>query len=140
MFELVSHHHIISFGSKTRREFIDITSQVSEIVRMSAVKEGLCVISAPHATAAILVNENERGLLEDMLTKIEELFPSSARYLHNSIDDNADAHLAAVFIGHSKTFPISEKKLIRGMWQNIFFAELDGPRHRREVHVQILGQ
>jgi secondary thiamine-phosphate synthase enzyme len=107
---------------------------------MSAVKEGVCVISAPHATAAILVNENERGLVKDMLAKIEEFFPSSGRYSHNSIDDNADAHLAAVFIGHSKTFPVSERKLVRGTWQNIFLVELDGPRQRREVHIQILGE
>ena len=110
-----------------------------EIVQKSAVKEGICVVSAPHATAAILVNENERRLIDDMLAKIEELFPSSARYSHNSIDDNADAHLAAVFIGHSKTFPISERKLVRGTWQSIFLVELDGPRQRREVRIQTLG-
>jgi len=112
---------------------------VVEIVQKSAVKEGICVVSAPHATAAILVNENERRLIADMLAKIEELFPSSARYSHNSIDDNADAHLAAVFIGHSKTFPIFERKLVRGTWQSIFLVELDGPRQRREVHIQTLG-
>ncbi len=136
---MVTQHHIISLSSTSRREFIDITSQVVEIVQKSAVKEGICVVSAPHATAAILVNENERRLIDDMLAKIEELFPSSARYSHNSIDDNADAHLAAVFIGHSKTFPISERKLVRGTWQSIFLVELDGPRQRREVRIQTLG-
>jgi len=136
---LVTKHHLISLSSKSRREFIDITSQVVEIVQRSAVKDGICVISAPHATAAILVNENERGLVNDMLAKIEELFPTSASYSHNSIDDNADAHLAAVFIGHSKTFPVTEKELVRGTWQSIFLIELDGPRQRREVHIQILG-
>jgi len=136
---LVTQHHVISLSSTSRREFIDITSQVVEIVHRSAVKDGICVVSAPHATAGILVNENERGLIGDMLAKIEELFPSSARYSHNSIDDNADAHLAAVFIGHSKTFSISERRLVRGTWQSVFLVELDGPRQRREVHIQILG-
>ncbi|HKM76918.1 MAG TPA: secondary thiamine-phosphate synthase enzyme YjbQ [Candidatus Bathyarchaeia archaeon] len=136
---MVTQHHIISFSSRSRREFIDITSQVVEIVQRSAVKEGICVISAPHATTAILVNENEQRLIDDMLAKIEELFPSSALYSHNSIDDNADAHLAAVFIGHSKTFPISKRKLVRGTWQSIFLIELDGPRQKREVHIQTLG-
>jgi secondary thiamine-phosphate synthase enzyme len=103
------------------------------------VKDGICLVGAPHATAAILVNENERGLINDMLAKIEELFPTSASYSHNSIDDNADAHLAAVFIGHSKTFPIAETELVRGTWQSIFLVELDGPRQRREVHIQIVG-
>ncbi len=136
---MVIHHHLISLSSKSRREFIDITSQVVEIVQRSAVKDGICVVSVPHATAAILVNENERRLINDMLAKIEELFPSSASYSHNSIDDNADAHLAAVFFGHSKTFSITEAELVRGTWQSIFLVELDGPRQRREVHIQIIG-
>jgi len=136
---LVTQHHVISSSSTSRREFIDITSQVVEIVQRSTVTDGICVVNVPHATAAILVNENERRLIADMLAKIEELFPSSARYSHNSIDDNADAHLAAVFIGHSKAFPISGGRLVRGTWQSIFLVELDGPRQRREVHVQILG-
>jgi len=136
---LATQHHVISLSSTSRREFIDITSQVVEIVRRSSVKDGICVVSASHATAAILVNENERRLIDDMLAKIEELFPSSARYSHNSIDDNADAHLAAVFIGHSKIFPISGGTLVRGTWQSVFLVELDGPRQRREVHIEILG-
>ncbi len=136
---MVIHHHLISLSSKSRREFIDITSKVVEIVQRSAVKDGICVVSVPHATAAILVNENERRLINDMLAKIEELFPSSASYSHNSIDDNADAHLAAVFFGHSKTFSITETELVRGTWQSIFLVELDGPRQRRKVHIQIIG-
>lgn len=136
---MVIHHHLISLSSKSRREFIDITSKVVEIVQRSAVKDGICVVSVPHATAAILVNEDERRLINDMLAKIEELFPSSASYSHNSIDNNADAHLAAVFIGHSKTFSITETGLVRGTWQSIFLVELDGPRQRRDVHIQIIG-
>jgi len=132
-------HHVLSIKSTARRQFIDVTSQVVEVVRRSGVDEGICLVSAPHATAAILVNENEHGLIQDMLAKIEALFPASAQSLHNAIDDNADAHLAAVFIGNSKTFSVSKNALVRGTWQNIFLVELDGPRQRREVHIQILG-
>ena len=133
-------HHVLSIKSTARRQFIDVTPQVVEAVRQSGVDEGICVVSVPHATAAILVNENEHGLIEDMLAKIEALFPESAQSLHNAIDDNSDAHLAAVFIGHSKTFSVSKNALVRGTWQNIFLVELDGPRQRREVHIQILGE
>jgi secondary thiamine-phosphate synthase enzyme len=133
-------HDVLSIKSNARRQFIDITPQVVEAVHRSGVDEGICVVSVPHATAAILVNENEHGLIEDMLAKIEALFPASAKSLHNAIDDNADAHLAAVFIGHSKTFSVSKNMLVRGTWQNIFLVELDGPRQRREVHIQILGE
>jgi len=104
------------------------------------VKNGVCVISAPHATAAIIVNEHENGLMKDILEKIEGHFPKTSHYAHNAIDDNADAHLAAAFLGHSKTFPIVNHRIVRGTWQNIFLVELDGPRSRREVCLQSIGE
>ncbi len=130
----------ITLSSTTRRELIDITQEVQEFVRTQHVTNGLCLISAPHATAAIIANENERGLKHDLLAKIEELFPESGRYAHNAIDDNADAHVAASFLGHSRAFAISKGRLVQGTWQNIFLVELDGPRSRREVHLQVIGE
>jgi secondary thiamine-phosphate synthase enzyme len=127
-------------SSSQRRQLIDITDQVVNCVEASGVKEGICTISAPHATAAVIVNEHERGLGRDILSKIEELFPQAAEYEHNAIDDNADAHLAAAFLGHSRTFPVTKGRTVRGTWQNVFLVELDGPRSRREVQVQLLGE
>ena len=97
------------------------------------------MVSVPHATAAIIANENERGLLNDILTKVRETFPQSLAYAHNRIDDNADAHLAATFLGHSRTFPVEDHRLVRGTWQNLFVVELDGPRARREVHLNLVS-
>lgn len=104
------------------------------------VREGICMVSVPHATAALLVNEHEAGLLNDLLRKIEALFPKSDQYDHNAIDDNADSHIAASFLGHTRSFPILDGDLVRGTWQNIFLVELDGPRSRREVIIQIVGE
>ena len=98
------------------------------------------MVSVPHATAALIVNEHEAGLLNDLLAKIEDFFPASAPYGHNAIDDNADSHIAAAFLGHSTTFPICGGELVRGTWQNIFLVELDGPRSRREVILQVMGE
>jgi len=125
--------------SSARRQLIDLTSEVTGFVRETRVREGICVVSVPHATAALIVNEHEQGLLRDILAKIEAVFPASAQYEHNAIDDNADAHIAAAFLGHNRAFPVSGGKMIRGTWQNLFLVELDGPRSRREVVVQVLG-
>ena len=97
------------------------------------------MVSVPHATAALIVNEHEQGLLQDLLARIEALFPESFPYRHNAIDDNADAHVAAAFLGHNRAFPVTGGKVIRGTWQNLFLVELDGPRSRREVIVQVIG-
>jgi secondary thiamine-phosphate synthase enzyme len=125
--------------SAARRQLIDITLEVTHFVRDAAVREGVCMVTVPHATAALLVNEHEAGLLNDLLAKIEDLFPASGSYRHNAIDDNADAHIAAVFLGHTRSFPVCDGELVRGTWQNIFLVELDGPRSRREVVLQVIG-
>jgi len=136
---LVVSTEILTLRSSTRRQLIDITSETMQFVRDAEVKEGICTISVPHATAAIIANEHETGLMNDVLAKIEELFPKSGDYAHNAIDDNADAHIAAAFLGHSRSFPISNHALIRGTWQNIFLVELDGPRSHRKVVLQAIG-
>ncbi len=136
---LVVVNKILTLKSSGRRQLIDLTSEVTQFVRKSNVKDGICIISVPHATAAIIANEHETGLLDDLLRKIETLFPESASYYHNAIDDNADAHIASAFLGHSRTFPIINRELIRGTWQNIFLVELDGPRSRRDVVLQAIG-
>ena len=136
---LVVVNKILTLKSSGRRQLIDLTSEVTQFVRKSNVKDGICIISVPHATAAIIANEHETGLLDDLLRKIEKLFPESASYSHNAIDDNADAHIASAFLGHSRTFPIINRELIRGTWQNIFLVELDGPRSRRDVVLQAIG-
>jgi secondary thiamine-phosphate synthase enzyme len=127
-------------SSNERRQLIDITREVEDFVAKSGVKNGMCTISAPHATAAIVANENERGLIKDIIGKVEDLFPASANYYHNAIDDNADAHLASSFLGHSRSFPIMNGRIVRGTWQNVFLLELDGPRSSRKVHIQAMGE
>jgi secondary thiamine-phosphate synthase enzyme len=136
---LVVSTEVLTLKSSARRQLIDITSETIQFVRDASVREGTCTISVPHATAAIIANEHETGLMNDMLRKIEHLFPESGRYAHNAIDDNADAHVAAAFLGHSRSFPISNHALIRGTWQNIFLVELDGPRSHRKVVLQAIG-
>lgn len=125
--------------SRERIELIDITNEIEKIVNESGVKNGFCVIFVPHATAALIVNEHESGLLIDIVNKIKELFPLNGRYQHNMIDDNAHAHIASSIIGSEKIFPIKDGRIIRGTWQNIFLVELDGPRSQRKIIVEIIG-
>lgn len=120
-------------------ELVDITRQVEEAVRESGVVNGICLIHAPHATAAIIANEHEAGLMQDILNKLKSDYPRGAGWLHDRVDDNASAHLASAFIGSSRTFPVMDGRLVRGTWQNIFLVELDGPRSRR-VLVEVMGE
>lgn len=132
---------IIRLSTNKRFELIDITHEVERIVEESGVKNGIVLVFAPHATAAIIANEHESGLIEDILTKIKELTePGSTKWRHNIIDDNAHAHIGSALIGADKVFPIIDGRLVRGTWQNIFLVEMDGPRTRRHVVVTVLGE
>ncbi|WP_333787605.1 secondary thiamine-phosphate synthase enzyme YjbQ [Methanomethylovorans sp.] len=112
-------------------ELIDITDNVIEEVNKSSIPSGICVISTPHTTTAIIINENEPGLLSDMFNLLNKLVPPGAGYDHDRIDNNADSHLRAMLLGSSETIPIVDGKLVLGTWQRIFFVELDGPRQRK---------
>lgn len=112
-------------------ELIDITDNVLEDVNKSSIRSGICVISTPHTTTAIVINENEPGLLSDMFNLLNKLVPPGAGYNHDRIDNNADSHLRAMLLGSSETIPIVDGKLVLGTWQRIFFVELDGPRQRK---------
>ena len=126
-------------STSKRRELVDVTNKVESIVGKSKIKNGICVVFVPHATAAVMLNENERGLVADIINKVEKDFPAGAGYKHDRIDDNADSHLASAFIGQSKTLPVNNGQLIRGTWQQIFVLELERPRSRRVV-VTIIGE
>ena len=130
----------LTLRTSSKVELVDITREVERIVRESGVRDGICLVYAPHATAAIIANENERGLVEDIMSKIKEEFPEDGRWLHNRIDDNAAAHLASAFLSSSLVMPVKEGRLYRGTWQNVFLVELDGPRSLRKVLVEILGE
>jgi len=131
---------VLTVSSREKYQLIDLTRNVEGIVSESKVEEGLCLVHASHATAAIVCNENENGLVHDILQKVKEMFPPGAGYLHDRIDDNASSHIASAFIGASRTFPVQAGRLVRGTWQNIFLLELDGPRSRRMVSVHVIGE
>ena len=122
-----------------RREIVDITKKIEKIVEKSKVKNGICLIFLPHATAGIILEEHESGLIKDIENEIEKLFPRGAGYEHDRIDDNADSHLASGFIGQSRIYPVKNGEIIRGTWQRALLIELDGPRHRR-IFVSVMGE
>jgi len=124
--------------SSSRQQVLDITEDVVSVVRQSGIPSGLCMVSVPHATCAIYLNEGEEGLVHDVLTLINGLCRRDNWY-HDRIDQNAAAHLGAILLGNSVSIPLEGANLVLGTWQRIMLTELDGPRHRR-VNVTIVGQ
>lgn len=114
----------------------DITSQVKAAISASEIVSGICVVSTRHTTTAILVNESEGGLMDD-IQSIMSSTVSDNGYYHDLIDNNAPAHLKAMLVGSSSTLPIIGGELMLGTWQSVLFVEFDGPK-TRTVDVSIV--
>jgi len=116
---------------------IDITGQVRQAIGDSGVSEGLCLVSCPHTTAAITINENaDPDVVRDLLAALDRAVPRSALYRH--AEGNSAAHVKSSLVGAGCTLPVSGGKPVLGTWQAVFFCEFDGPRARR-FSVQVLG-
>ena len=125
-------------STSEKQELIDITEEVRQIIKNSRVEKGICIVYVPHATAGILVNENyDNSVCNDIINKLEEIAPSTNRYEHDKIDDNAHSHIKASIIGPSETIIIQNSELVLGTWQNCALAEFDGPK-TRTVLVKII--
>lgn len=129
------------FNVGARRGYVNVTPQVEECVRESGVREGLCLVNAMHITAAVFVNDDERGLHEDFEVWLEKLAPRepTRQYRHNTGEDNADAHLKRQLMGREVVVAITEGKLDFGPWEQIFYGEYDGRRRKRAL-VKIIGE
>jgi secondary thiamine-phosphate synthase enzyme len=131
----------LSFNTKNRREFINITPQIEQCLNESGIKEGLCLVNAMHITASVFINDDESGLHQDFETWLEKLAPEKpySQYHHNGAEDNADAHLKRTIMGREVVVAVTAGKLDFGPWEQIFYGEFDGKRKKR-VLVKIIGE
>ena len=143
-------HFSLKVDTTGAPEFIDITDWVKGCVGKACVSNGFVVVYSRHTTAAVIINENEPLLIEDMTRFLEKMCPRFGEYRHNDFSvrtvnmteeesPNGHAHLQHLMLGSSETIPLINGKMPFGQWQSIFFIELDHPRPR-EVMVQIVGE
>ena len=129
----------IVMNTKRSREFVRLTARVRAIVRESGIQEGLALVSAMHITAAIYVNDNEAGLLQDIASWVDRLAPPGDYAHHRTGETNGDAHLKNLLLGHQVVLPVTAGDLDLGPWEEVFYAEFDGRRPKRVV-VKIIGE
>ena len=143
-------HKIFEYQTKGLLEFIDITDQVKAFLKESGVQNGFVNIQTLHTTAAIILNENEPLLIEDVKNHLKEIAPLGLPYNHddfskrtvNLCDDeciNGHSHCKAIHLPVSVTLNLINGELQLGQWQRIMFLELDKPRKRR-VQILVMGE
>ena len=128
----------ISVKTSSHTQFIDITSKVSEVLQKSGIKDGICTVFTPHATAGITINENaDPDVPRDIIKEMGKVIPLNDGYDH--IEGNSAAHIKSSLFGCSEMVIIRNGSLMLGTWQSVFFCEFDGPRNRK-VWVEIIGK
>ncbi len=130
----------LTFNTKKRREIVRLTDKVQSFLSRAKIKEGFILVSAMHITAGVFINDNESGLHKDIEEWLEKLAPSGINYRHHQTgEDNGDAHLKNLLIGHQVIVPVTDGKLDFGPWQEVFYAEFDGQRNKR-VLLKAIGE
>ena len=133
-------HLSLELDTRVDGDFLDVTSKVAEKVKGSGVASGVVVVLVQGSTAALILNEYEPGLLEDLRALGKKLVPPTADYRHNLAwqEKNATSHLRACLFGFSLTLPFREGQLILGPWQQIILLEFDTRPRRRTIQLSIL--
>jgi len=137
--------HTVRLKTERRTQLTEITPQVVDFVAASGIRNGLLTVYSLHTTTAIVLNERQDALEEDMEGYIEHLADWNGQYRHNSPSHsdcerkNAASHLRALCLSNSVTLPVADGAPVLGTYQCLFFCELDGPRDRRHVMMHLLG-
>ena len=142
------HREEVAVSTKAALEFVDVTPLAVDAIARSGILEGLVSIQSLHTTAAVIVNEGEPLLLEDLRATLERAAPRRLAYLHDEMDlragvpedepANGHAHCKALFLRASETLAVAGGRPRLGQWQRVFLVELDGPRTRL-LSLTVLG-
>jgi secondary thiamine-phosphate synthase enzyme len=142
-------NHIIELKTTTTLDFIDLTEKIKERIKETGITNGVINIQSLHTTMAIIVNEAEPLLIDDMKKLLEKLAPRTAEYLHDNFEirtvnmcdgecANGHAHNKALHLPTSTMLNVINNSLQLGTWQRVFAIELDRSRPR-QVALQIMG-
>ena len=135
---------VLDYTTQQNFEFINLTARVEQLVAESGVRDGMVLIQSLHSTTAVFLNEWQDALLDDFRALLEQAVRPDAPWRHNDprYSDcergNAVSHLRALLLGASAVLAVRGGRVVRGAWQSIILAELDGPR-TRSVSLQVFG-
>ncbi len=141
---------ILEYQTKTELEFIDITDEVKAFVKNCGIKNGLVNVQSMHTTCAVILNENEPMLIDDMKENLRKISPKNYPYKHNDFRQrtvnmcpgecaNGHSHCQAIYLTPNVILNLIDGEPQFGTWQRVFLVELDRSRPRK-VQILIMGE
>lgn len=132
------------FDTKHRMEFIDITSEIEEMLKESGITDGMVLVSPMHITASVIVQDNNLSLHSDFAQYLEGLVPNDESmeldlYHHNSWGDaNGDSHIKRQLFKREVFISVTDGQMDFAKNERIIYSEFDGRRKKR-VLIKIMG-
>ena len=69
----------LSFSTSAKEQLLDITAEINAFVKKAGMRDGLCYLYVPHATAGITVNESaDPAVGRDLLAALDRAAPRRA--------------------------------------------------------------
>lgn len=124
------------------RALLRVTSQVSEVVRRSAIQTGLCTVFIQHTSASLVIQENaDPAVTRDLEKWMSDLAPEGRRWEHDDEGpDDMPAHAKSAITNSSLTIPVGSGRLALGTWQGIYIWEHRSVSHHRRLVVHVAGE
>jgi secondary thiamine-phosphate synthase enzyme len=130
----------ITLQSKKSRECFNITTQVKAAMEKSGFRDGIILVSSLHSNSAVIVNDPEPGLLEDIDDWLAQVAPLRDDFKHRGrFESNAAVHIQSLLMNHQALVPFTEGRLDLGPWQAVLYFDLDGLRPKR-ILVKVMGE
>jgi secondary thiamine-phosphate synthase enzyme len=126
----------IEIQTNLKKEVIDITDRINELIRKEDFKDGLINLFLMHTTAALTTADLDPGTDLDMLDAFSELIPK-LNYRHPHNPNHVPDHILSSLIGTSLILPVVNNKILLGTWQRVVLIEFDGPRSRK-IHIKFI--
>jgi secondary thiamine-phosphate synthase enzyme len=121
----------------------DITRQVTEAVRESGVRTGLCHLFLHHTSASLILCENaDPTVRRDLEAFLSRLIPDGDRLFEHADEgpDDMPAHVRSVLTKTDLTLPIRDGRCALGTWQGVYLYEHRTQGHHRQVSVTCSGE
>jgi secondary thiamine-phosphate synthase enzyme len=135
----------LALKTTEKQQLINITDHVREAVMDSGIKNGFIGLFSQHTTAALMVSEFQKALLDDIAAFLGRVVVDDLPYKHNCPEfsdcdrRNAASHLRSMLFNNSVVLPVFDGEVVLGQFQSVILAEMDGPRER-SLKVQLLGE
>jgi secondary thiamine-phosphate synthase enzyme len=132
----------VTVSTRGHCDVLDISSHVTRAVTASGVETGVVNVSGVGSTLGITTIEFENGCVGDLKRALEKIAPTNADYAHNARwgDLNGYSHLRSALVGTSRSFPVSQGKVVVGTWQQIVLCDFDDRPRDRQFIITVVGE